>query len=550
MPPMNDHSSPSHGETIIGAGLDTWAGSPFVQARLALLGKTVFLLSFGFFAVINCVVIVVAGVGVLPSLATQANVMHFLSSSVMGALWVIASLRPWSLRALGILDGGSLLLAGVGLGLMAAQPDEKQLMAGLFALAVTMMARAVLIPSTALRTFCLSSIASIPLLIVPWVFHQPAAMPGFAPGFLKLLSFMNALLWSILSVALSTVMSRTIYGLRQQVKAASEIGQYTLEEKIGSGGMGEVWRARHRMLIRPAAVKLVTAQALGSTPGRDPEMRLRRFEREARATAGLKSPHTVQLYDFGVTDDGTLYYVMELLDGMDLDTLVARFGPLPPERAIHFLLQVCASLDDAHRNGLIHRDIKPANIVVSRVSAAWDFVKVLDFGLVKLDSARQSDDRDRLTNDNVVSGTPGFIAPEVVLGSEADHRVDIYALGCVAYWLLTGKLVFEGPMIKVMYDHVHTPPAPPSSRSEVPIPLELETLILACLEKEPARRPASASDLEARLQAIPLAAPWTRERAERWWAENAPTMSSTRPVADVLLSQEARPPRVIRRARK
>jgi len=550
MPPMNDHSSPSHGETIIGAGLDTWAGSPFVQARLALLGKTVFLLSFGFFAVINCVVIVVAGVGVLPSLATQANVMHFLSSSVMGALWVIASLRPWSLRALGILDGGSLLLAGVGLGLMAAQPDEKQLMAGLFALAVTMMARAVLIPSTALRTFCLSSIASIPLLIVPWVFHQPAAMPGFAPGFLKLLSFMNALLWSILSVALSTVMSRTIYGLRQQVKAASEIGQYTLEEKIGSGGMGEVWRARHRMLIRPAAVKLVTAQALGSTPGRDPEMRLRRFEREARATAGLKSPHTVQLYDFGVTDEGTLYYVMELLDGMDLDTLVARFGPLPPERAIHFLLQVCASLDDAHRNGLIHRDIKPANIVVSRVSAAWDFVKVLDFGLVKLDSARSSEDRAQLTNDNVVSGTPGFIAPEVVLGSEADHRVDIYALGCVAYWLLTGKLVFEGPMIKVMYDHVHTPPAPPSSRSEVPIPLELETLILACLEKEPARRPASASDLEARLQAIPLAAPWTRERAERWWAENAPTMSSTRPVADVLLSQEARPPRVIRRARK
>jgi eukaryotic-like serine/threonine-protein kinase len=548
---MVDHSSPARGETFIGGGLDTWAGSPFVQARLALLGKTVFLLSFGFFTVINCVVIVGAGFGVLPSLVTQANVMHFLSSSVMGALWVIASLRPWSLRTLGILDGGSLLLAGVGLGLMAAQPDEKQLMAGLFALAVTMMARAVLIPSTAMRTFCLSSIASLPLLTVPWVFHQPAAVPGFGPGLLELLSFMNALLWSMLSVALSTVMSQTIYGLRQQVRAASEIGQYTLEEKIGSGGMGEVWRARHRLLIRPAAVKLVTASALGSTPGRDPELRLRRFEREARATAGLKSPHTVQLYDFGVTDDGTLYYVMELLDGMDLDTLVERFGPVPAERAIHLLLQVCASLDDAHRNGLIHRDIKPANIVVSQVSAAWDFVKVLDFGLVKLDSPRQREDRDRLTNDDNVSGTPGFIAPEVVVGSEADHRVDIYALGCVAYWLLTGKLVFEGPgMIKVMYDHVHTPPAPPSSRTELPMPAELEALILACLEKEPAHRPASASELQARLQAIALATPWTRERAERWWAENAPRMSSTRPVADMLLSQEAHPPRVIRRARK
>jgi serine/threonine-protein kinase len=550
MPPMADHSLRSHRETFIGAGLDTWAGSPFVQARLALLGKTVFLLSFGFFAIINCVVMVGGGVRMLPSLVTQANVMHFLSSSVMGGLWLIASVRPWSLRALGILDGSSLLLAGIGLGLMAAQPDEKQLMAGLFALAVTMMARAVLIPSTALRTFCLSSIASLPLLIVPWVFHQPSAVPGFAPGLLKLLSFMNALLWSLLSVALSTVMSRTIYGLRQQVKAASEIGQYTLEEKIGSGGMGEVWRARHRMLIRPAAVKLVTARALGSVPGRDPELRMRRFEREARATAGLKSPHTVQLYDFGVTDDGTLYYVMELLDGMDLDTLVDRFGPVPAERAIHFLLQVCASLEDAHLNGLIHRDIKPANIVVSKVSAAWDFVKVLDFGLVKLESPRQSEDRPRLTHDDYVSGTPGFIAPEVVLGTEADHRVDIYALGCVAYWLLTGKLVFEGPqVIKVMYDHVHTLPAPPSARSGLPIPPELETLILACLEKEPARRPASASELQERLHAVPIATPWTRERGERWWAEHAPRMSSTRPVADVLLSQEAHPPRVIRRAR-
>ena len=547
---MIEHSSPANNETFIGAGLDTWAGSPFVQARLALLGKTVFLLSFGFFVVINCVVTVAAGISVLPSLVTQANVMHFLSSLIMGALWAIASVRPWSLRVLGILDGSSLLLAGVGLGMMAAQPDEKQLMAGLFALAVTMMARAVLIPSTALRTFCLSSIASLPLLTVPWVFHHPAAVPGFTPGFLKLMSFMNALLWSILSVALSTVMSRTIYGLRQQVKAASEIGQYTLEEKIGSGGMGEVWRARHRMLIRPAAVKLVTARALGSIPGRDPEMRMRRFEREARATAGLKSPHTVQLYDFGVTDDGTLYYVMELLDGMDLETLVQRFGPVPPERAIHLLLQACASLDDAHHNGLTHRDIKPANLVVSRVSAAWDFVKVLDFGLVRLDSARRSEDHAQLTNDNVVSGTPGFIAPEVVLGSEADHRVDIYALGCVAYWLLTGKLVFEGAMIKVMYDHVHTPPAPPSSRSDVPIPAELEALILACLEKEPARRPPSASELAARLQAIPLSAAWTRERAERWWVENAPSLSATRAVADVLLSQEARPLRVIRRARK
>jgi eukaryotic-like serine/threonine-protein kinase len=278
-------------------------------------------------------------------------------------------------------------------------------------------------------------------------------------------------------------------------------------------------------------------------------LRLRRFEREARATGGLKSPHTVQLYDFGVTDDGTFYYVMELLDGMNLDTLVERFGPVPAERAIHLMLQVCASLDDAHQNGLVHRDIKPANIVVSRVGAEWDFVKVLDFGLVKLESARQGEES-RLTADNNLSGTPGFIAPEVVLGAPTDHRVDVYSVGCVAYWLLTGKLVFEGPgVVKVMADHIHTPPTPPSSRSEVPIPPELDALILECLEKDPAQRPASASALQSRLQAIPVATPWTRERAESWWSQHAPGMSSKRPVADLLLSQEARPPRVIRQAR-
>jgi serine/threonine-protein kinase len=241
---------------------------------------------------------------------------------------------------------------------------------------------------------------------------------------------------------------------------------------------------------------------------------------------------------------------MELLDGMDLDTMVERFGPMPAERAIHLLLQICESLDDAHQNGLIHRDIKPANIVVSRLGAAWDFVKVLDFGLVKLDGARQSDESLRLTAENNVSGTPGFIAPETVLGAASDHRVDIYALGCVAFWLVTGKLVFEGPgTIQVMSDHLHTPPPLPSSRTDVALPPELDALILACLEKDPSARPSSAAELQARLQAIPLSTVWTRERAERWWSSHAPGMSSMRPVADVVLSQEARPLRVIRQAR-
>jgi serine/threonine-protein kinase len=258
----------------------------------------------------------------------------------------------------------------------------------------------------------------------------------------------------------------------------------------------------------------------------------------------------VQLYDFGVTDDGTLYYVMELLEGMNLDELVEQFGAIPAERAVHLLLQACASLNEAHENGLVHRDIKPANLVVSRIGTAWDFVKVLDFGLVKLAGARQSEASVRLTDEQNVSGTPGFIAPEAVLGTPSDHRVDIYSLGCVAYWLLTGKLVFEGPgAVKVMSDHIHTPPEPPSARSRLPMPPELDRLILECLEKDPSKRPETAAKLQARLRAIPVATPWTHERAEQWWNAHAPARASIRPVADIVLSQEARPRRVIQPAR-
>jgi serine/threonine-protein kinase len=270
---------------------------------------------------------------------------------------------------------------------------------------------------------------------------------------------------------------------------------------------------------------------------------MRRFEREARATAGLKSPHTVQLYDFGVTDDGTLYYVMELLDGLDLDVLVGRFGPLPAERAIHLLVQICASLQDAHDNGLVHRDIKPANVVVGRFGATSDFAKVLDFGLVKLAGGQKIEDGIALTAQGSVSGTPGFMAPEVVVDEKStDHRVDIYSVGCLAYWLVTGKLVFEGSSaLAVMVEHAKTLPPPPSTRSEVPIPAELEALILQCLEKDPEKRPASAAEVQARLQQMPIATAWTRERAEDWWMVHAPGVSASRPIADVLLSQEARP---------
>jgi serine/threonine-protein kinase len=316
--------------------------------------------------------------------------------------------------------------------------------------------------------------------------------------------------------------------------------------------MGEVWRARHRLLIRPAAIKLIRPQVSG-----DPDLLLRRFEREARATAALKSPHTVQLYDFGATDDGRLYYVMELLDGLDLDTLVRQYGPLPPERVVHVMRQVCSSLQDAHGNGLVHRDIKPANVVMSRAGTTFDFAKVLDFGLVKLDTAGPGGSGAvgpsdvKLSSEGSTSGTPAFMAPEIVLGAaETDHRVDLYALGCVGYWLLTGKLIFEGRnAVEVMFHHAHTPPPRPSTRSELPIPARLEELMMECLEKEPARRPASAEAVSARLDAVPLESPWTVERAGRWWAMHRPVPRETRRAAEVLLSQEGREFRIGPRVR-
>jgi serine/threonine protein kinase len=343
--------------------------------------------------------------------------------------------------------------------------------------------------------------------------------------------------FGLVAAALATITSSIIFGLRQKVREANQLGQYTLEERLGRGGMGEVWSARHRLLMRPAAIKIIRLEPTGRT---DPALLLRRFEREAHTIAALRSPHTVALYDFGQADDGTLYYVMEKLVGMDLETLVERFGPVPAERAIHILKQACHSLDEAHRNGITHRDIKPANIFVSRDGTELDFVKVLDFGLVRLRQDRPTAEQVKLTADGVTSGTPAYMAPEIVIGDDSyDHRVDLYAIGCVGYWLLTGKLVFEGDTaMKVMLGHLNTAPLRPQSRTELAIPAELEQIILDCLEKDPARRPASAAELARRLSEVPVPEAWTAARAERWWSTHTPEHLSARPVADVLLSRE------------
>jgi tRNA A-37 threonylcarbamoyl transferase component Bud32 len=529
---------------LLERGLDTSNGLDFVRERLALLAKTLFLVSFGFYLFLLANLVLVGGAPFAAVVKGPIALGHLCASSTMGVVWLITSRIRLSRRGLGILDAVSQVLAGVFLSLMTVQ-DQGQILQVLLALLVTVMVRAILLPSRPGRTMLLTVLAYLPTVIVCIVQHHPVdLLPGFTPGFQKLHMTLNTVLWSILGTMLATIISRVIYGLRKQVAEASELGQYILEGKIGGGGMGEVWRARHRLLIRPAAIKLIRPQSLGE---KDAELLMRRFEREARATAALKSPHTVQLYDFGATEDGRLYYVMELLDGVDLETLVRQYGPQPAERVIRLIRQVCSSLRDAHSNGLVHRDIKPANVVVSRVGTTFDFVKVLDFGLVKLDTAqRDGGDALKLSTDGNTSGTPAYMAPEVVMGApDTDHRVDLYALGCVAYWLLTGKLVFEGSSaMEVMFHHARTPPPRPSSRVELPIPPLLEELVLQCLEKEPARRPASAEVVSDRLNAIPLESPWTAERAEQWWAVHRPPAPDARPLADLLLSQEGRELRV------
>jgi len=322
-----------------------------------------------------------------------------------------------------------------------------------------------------------------------------------------------------LCALVAPLISHIITRLGRELRRAREMGSYVLGDRIGAGGMGEVWQATHRFLVRPAAIKLIKPDVLSAMTKEQGEVLVQRFRREARAAANLRSPHTIQLYDFGVASDGTFYYVMELLNGMDLQTLVARHGPLPPARVIYLLQQACESLAEAHERGLVHRDIKPGNIQVCRMGQYYDYVKVLDFGLVKSQSAAAEPGLDpKLTEPNTVTGTPAYLSPESALGEPVDQRTDIYALGCVAYWMLTGRYVFTGASsIQIVARHVNTPPVPPSRHSTFDISPTLDELVLACLRKKPAERPATARELCDLLGRCEVEAAWTREDARIWW---------------------------------
>jgi eukaryotic-like serine/threonine-protein kinase len=392
-----------------------------------------------------------------------------------------------------------------------------------------------LIPASPRVTLCasLAAAASGPLALALLLSFEQRPWPPIAVTASYVLPL-------FLCAVLAWAPTSALHRLGVAVQQARRLGNYELGERLGQGGMGEVWLANHRLLARPAAVKLIKPEMLGAKNATSRAALLRRFEKEAQVTASLESVHSVELYDFGVSAQGQLFYVMELLRGVDVQALVERFGPLPPERVIYLLMQACDSLEDAHARGLIHRDIKPANLFLTRKGGSCDFLKVLDFGLVKrwraeddvalLDTLHSLEAGSRQSALGQIVGTPAFLAPEAALGEQAiDARADLYALGCVAYWMLTGVLVFEeSSAVGLAVAHVTREPPPPSQRADRAIDPELERLTLQCLQKDRERRPASAAALRDALAAIALAEPWSRKRAAAWWQEHLPEISEQR----------------------
>ena len=395
--------------------------------------------------------------------------------------------------------------------------------------------RAIIVPSTGQRTAILGTLAFLPIVIAATamaIMDAPLPLPG--PAFVG-----GAILVGTVVVMLATVGSRVIYALSRQVSAAMQLGQYTLMHKIGEGGMGSVYRASHAMLRRPTAVKLVQ-------PNKVDAETLNRFEREVQHMSQLTHPNTVAVYDYNRTPDGVFYYAMEFLDGINLESLVARYGAQPFDRVVAILAQVAGALSEAHRLDLIHRDIKPANIILCERGGVVDVVKVVDFGLVKEITASSD-----TTTTKSILGTPAYIAPEAVTDPDlVGTAVDLYALGAVGYFLLTGKKVFEGKTpLDVCVQHVTGTVIPPTKVRGTPIPAELEQLILELLAKTPDKRP-TALTLIQRLRALSPEGDWPEHVTAAWWKDlraklhavdtSSPTLTINVDLARVAVQAPAR----------
>ena len=475
----------------------------------------------GWLGLIYCSIGVIAHFGSRALLAPEGpirvsfhyNDLPFLAAAAVGLLLYVAS-RYDLLSQHRLLELGPVFQVVGAFGIAASRlwttlPAQADLLFGLIPAECILIIIYPLVVPTPPRTALIASLLTAST--GPAVFVASSVMAGLPIDRGALLFFTSNYTCAVLAY----LVSRMLHTFGVRLKHAREIGSYELVDRIGEGGMGEVWLAKHRLLARPAAIKLIRPDVLGSNR-RTHDAMVRRFEKEARETAALGSVHTVDIFDFGVTEDGNFYYVMELLDGISLERFVQKFGPMEPARAVYLLRQVTHSLGEAHARGLLHRDIKPANIFMCRLGPDEDFVKVLDFGLVKHFEAPEGT---MLTMEGATAGTPAYMAPEIALGRPGvDGRADIYSLGCVAYYLLTGTPVFAGDTpVATALAHVNDAPVPPSERSEFKIPSALEALILETLAKDPGQRPPSAIDFGERLGAIMPESAWTLDNAHAWW---------------------------------
>ncbi len=388
-------------------------------------------------------------------------------------------------------------------------PPQEDLNAGpAFAVLITLVIRAAIVPSSGMRTLAIGAISTA---MVSYAYRPHGnATDAFGEFVLP---------WTLAFTFASSYVSRVIYGLQRQVRQARQLGQYVLESQLGEGGMGRVYRARHNLLKRPTAVKLLL-------PERTSEASISRFEREVRYTSRLTHPNTVTIYDYGRTPEGLFYYAMELLEGADLSAVTRVAGPQCEGRVRHILLAIAEALTEAHGVGLVHRDIKPANIMLCEQGGILDVPKLLDFGLVKDMSLEASQ-----AHGNQLTGTPLYLSPEAIRNPGAvDAMSDLYALGAVGYYLLTAQHVFEGQtLVQVCTKHLFETPVAPTQRLQQPVSKALEDLILECLCKDPASRPQGASELHRRLREMRGLGGWDADDKQRWWSEYGPALQ-TQPV--------------------